>query len=640
MSIERVHFREQQILTYSDLRSEQTYLVAMRRRHNIAHHGWGIVHGLELELAGAGVLLQPGFAVDGYGRELVVPAPVFLSAAALERLLSDWRKQEGKAVDGDYLEVIDVWLAYRLLNDFAENSRAREEAWLKLVHVDSGEPNVDPRNPPWVPALDWAFGPHREPQDDPQQEWPVYLGRVQCDKTEQSMTLTLLELVERPYAGLLGWQIVAPWRDQWLQMGNEYSGDNRRFAVSLPDTATGNSTDRWVIDNNSDTTLRGMLHLAPLPGTNFGRGNLRLLSAAVNQTEPSGIAFAPLDAPPAQAASWQIYAIATSQPQNLHAQLRFEIANPGQKQGDPACYEWVIGNQEQLFRIDDITDVPSLVAKLQSDSNPSTAPVSLFVWGKFDQATRVLLADPNSTLPQRQSALVQGLNQILRGDESIYEPTRFAGVVLRPETQSLIAQNPTGERLIRLNRLLLEDAYPLEIARYLFSPLLSVRADGTVIINGDLTIKGQLIEGPIQVDIDDERFQDELLKRWTGGLTRAGGAVDVSYKLELKIEITALSPVQSGQSFTYTVQITNTSSPIGIYNSLIITTLSAEFSDQTSPVNLPLPLSPLEPGNSYKVSADHTPSQQGTLKLTVTVTAASVTRDTVKQQESKEIQVN
>ena len=124
----------------------------------------------------------------------------------------------------------------------------------------------------------------------------------------------------------------------------------------------------------------------------------------------------------------------------------------------------------------DIKDVPSLITKLQSDSNQSTKLISQFIWAEVDPATKQLMTDPESTSPQRQSALVQALNKILRGD-SIYEPTRFAGVTLRPETQSLITQSPTGERLIRLNRLLLEDAYPLEIARNPFNDAMGVALD-------------------------------------------------------------------------------------------------------------------------------------------------------------------
>jgi phage tail-like protein len=115
----------------------------------------------------------------------------------------------------------------------------------------------------------------------------------------------------------------------------------------------------------------------------------------------------------------------------------------------------------------DIKNVPSLITKLRSASNQSTKLISQFIWAKFDPATTQLLTNPSSTLLQQQSALIQALNKILRGN-SIYEPTRFTGVVLRPETLSLITQGPTGERLIRLNRLLLEDAYPLEIATGVF----------------------------------------------------------------------------------------------------------------------------------------------------------------------------
>lgn len=115
----------------------------------------------------------------------------------------------------------------------------------------------------------------------------------------------------------------------------------------------------------------------------------------------------------------------------------------------------------------DIKNIPSLITKLRNASNQSTKLISQFIWAKFDSATKQLLTDPNSTSLQQQSALIQALNRILRGN-SIYEPTRFTGVVLRPETLSLITQCPTGECLIRLNRLLLEDAYPLEIATGVF----------------------------------------------------------------------------------------------------------------------------------------------------------------------------
>lgn len=44
--VTRVHYREGQILRTADLRDEQAYRIQMRCRHNLAHHGWGIVQGL------------------------------------------------------------------------------------------------------------------------------------------------------------------------------------------------------------------------------------------------------------------------------------------------------------------------------------------------------------------------------------------------------------------------------------------------------------------------------------------------------------------------------------------------------------------------------------------------------------------
>jgi hypothetical protein len=68
----RVHYFPQQFLRTEDFTEEQAYHLRMRRRHNIAHHTWGIVHGLELRAEEDGLFVLPGLAVDGYGRELIL----------------------------------------------------------------------------------------------------------------------------------------------------------------------------------------------------------------------------------------------------------------------------------------------------------------------------------------------------------------------------------------------------------------------------------------------------------------------------------------------------------------------------------------------------------------------------------------
>src|SRR5258708_5378368 len=81
--IARVHYFEGKFLRRADFTDEQAYQMGMRRRHNIAHHTWGIVRGLELiyDEKAESLFVQKGMAVDGYGRELLLPVqqPIALS---------------------------------------------------------------------------------------------------------------------------------------------------------------------------------------------------------------------------------------------------------------------------------------------------------------------------------------------------------------------------------------------------------------------------------------------------------------------------------------------------------------------------------------------------------------------------------
>ncbi len=80
--IERLNYYEGEFLGAVDFQAEQEYHRDMRRRHNLGQHTWGIVTGLELAQPPNGntnsngtevdVYLQPGMAVDGFGREIVV----------------------------------------------------------------------------------------------------------------------------------------------------------------------------------------------------------------------------------------------------------------------------------------------------------------------------------------------------------------------------------------------------------------------------------------------------------------------------------------------------------------------------------------------------------------------------------------
>ena len=67
-----------QLLTSEDLRLEQEYLNAKRHLQNLATLGAGVVTGLAVseEPGGIEVRVSAGYAVDGLGREIIVPADV------------------------------------------------------------------------------------------------------------------------------------------------------------------------------------------------------------------------------------------------------------------------------------------------------------------------------------------------------------------------------------------------------------------------------------------------------------------------------------------------------------------------------------------------------------------------------------
>ena len=73
MSIKRLNYFNHQFLEEQDFRDEQQYHLEMRRRLNRSLHIWGVAEGLKIARSGSReVTVEPGFALDREGRELVV----------------------------------------------------------------------------------------------------------------------------------------------------------------------------------------------------------------------------------------------------------------------------------------------------------------------------------------------------------------------------------------------------------------------------------------------------------------------------------------------------------------------------------------------------------------------------------------
>lgn len=121
------------------------------------------------------------------------------------------------------------------------------------------------------------------------------------------------------------------------------------------------------------------------------------------------------------------------------------------------------GTDQFLFDMDAIQDPGSLVVKLQD----TRAPVSKFIASQLSEDMQWVLLGYNGTstpTTQQQKVLLSDLNRLLRVD-SLYDAQRFADIELSEQTQVLLTQNPkSGEALVRLNRCLLADAYPYELA--------------------------------------------------------------------------------------------------------------------------------------------------------------------------------
>ncbi|MBP8947360.1 MAG: hypothetical protein KBG73_00860 [Candidatus Promineofilum sp.] len=221
----RVNYYERQFLRAQDFRDEQAYHIAMRRRHAIAQHSWGIARGLELLVEPeGGVFVQPGLAIDGYGRELLLPERRAISATVFDEIGSDR---------------VNVYLYYGRVEstpprpgydecEAGQFTRAQEQVNLRLVRAD---PEADPRCPREVPAGDLDFNPARRPPDSPLAGWPVFVGQLVRDAAGVASALT----TGRPYVGLVGEAILTPSRRARVVIGDAppAAPNDRRFAVFL-----------------------------------------------------------------------------------------------------------------------------------------------------------------------------------------------------------------------------------------------------------------------------------------------------------------------------------------------------------------------------------------------------------------------
>jgi hypothetical protein len=249
--IERVNYYQLEYLGAEDFKTEQAYHRDMRRRHNVGHHLLGIVTGLEIlevkQASGTGfdVYIQPGLAIDGFGREIVVFTPYKLDAA-------DFRSFTGTAPR-------EVWIGYREQLDTPpaagyaqcdgedQNKRVREDFRIVIDPPSPKHPAVvvggksavlrsDPAaaNAPAVIPDDESV-PYQDFPEDETVRWLVCLGNATWnhDSGQFNLTPDATRILGRVYTGVIAESVLSPSAKLFLRPRTFVAGkeDDAPFAT-------------------------------------------------------------------------------------------------------------------------------------------------------------------------------------------------------------------------------------------------------------------------------------------------------------------------------------------------------------------------------------------------------------------------
>jgi hypothetical protein len=168
---------------------------------------------------------------------------------------------------------------------------------------------------------------------------------------------------------------------------------------------------------------------------------------------------------------------------------------------------WIqIENSATSLSVGAITDQVAFVGKLTN----GTDAVSLFLRSRLEDLVKADLAAYSATNANAKvllSAVVKDVNQVIHGP-SIFDVARFSTLALRAETEQFLQQDVHGLQLARLNMLLLEDAYPAELAKS--------SATGWVVKGGVIASKG-VGRGVMYTANDYGRYRLMLTMRHVSG---------------------------------------------------------------------------------------------------------------------------
>jgi hypothetical protein len=217
-NIERLRYYDGEYLRSFDFDAEQKYHLEMRRRLNLALHLDGIVDGLRVvvpkDATEGPAHVTPGMAIDGFGRELLLFAPVPIA----EDLFAE---NGGIQAGRDY----SVWLVYDRQpgtppSPGYRTCRVRDQStrWVETARVVLSAnltigPNSATASPDGVLYPDAPPGVTARLSDDPDGfPWAVYLGavRVGLDPANHlQVTADKTAGAARRYVGVRAQRVIA-----------------------------------------------------------------------------------------------------------------------------------------------------------------------------------------------------------------------------------------------------------------------------------------------------------------------------------------------------------------------------------------------------------------------------------------------
>lgn len=315
----RVQYLEGRVLTARDLMDEQESRIAAWRRHRVAHHGPGVLQGLDVSLDSTALAIQPGNAVDAGGRELRVRDPIQTSAADVARQVD--LGDTGTAT----LAVALVWARRpETRQSGGENPGPESSAvWIeetRLVFLRDEDSPGGQEGGEIVAGQDLG--------DAVETGSPVRVGRVRLVGSPEPAFELISDPEEERYGFLRAASVGPPSGAVGFELARRV--DAASFAIRVAQAERGALWPTTAFEAVTRTLTGG----TPAEGRQtdaLGDAQVRLGGGLVTGGDlvlQRPATWDPLPLPPESAAPGQVYRTTEPQDEGPVSELRFEIGNP------------------------------------------------------------------------------------------------------------------------------------------------------------------------------------------------------------------------------------------------------------------------------------------------------------------------